>query len=68
MAAIEHIEMFCGSLFIYNCKYDFRQQAIIDKILKNEKAINERFNTGDYFGFLDCSIDDVTYVDRVFLA
>lgn len=52
MAAIEHIEMFCGSLFIYNCKYDFRQQAIIDKISKNEKAINERFNAGDYFGFL----------------
>lgn len=51
MAAIEHIEMFCGSLFIYNCKYDFRQQAIIDKILKNEKAINERFTQEIILGF-----------------
>ncbi|MDF2791042.1 MAG: hypothetical protein K0S80_4144 [Neobacillus sp.] len=39
------------------------KQAIIDKILKNEKAINERWNVGDYFGFLDCYIDDVTFVD-----
>ncbi|MEG7336026.1 YybH family protein [Bacillus sp. 0102A] len=39
------------------------KQAIIDKILKNEKAINERWNKGDYFGFLDSYIDDVTFVD-----
>lgn len=39
------------------------KHAIIDKILKNEKAVNERWNVGDYFGFLDCYIDDVTFVD-----
>nr|WP_314464414.1 nuclear transport factor 2 family protein [uncultured Clostridium sp.] len=39
------------------------KQAIIDKILKNEKAINERWNMGDYQGFLDSYVEDVTFVD-----
>ncbi|MGG4132170.1 nuclear transport factor 2 family protein [Paenibacillus illinoisensis] len=32
-------------------------------ILKNEKAMNERWNKGDYSGFLDCYVDEVTFVD-----
>jgi ketosteroid isomerase-like protein len=39
------------------------KQAIKDKILKIEKAMNDRWNIGDYFGFLNCYVDDVTFVD-----
>lgn len=39
------------------------KQVIKDQILKNEKAMNDRWNMGDYLGFLNCYVDDVTFVD-----